>query len=249
MAQGGPGEPVEDSLFSGRLVIFQQSRGYRVNIDTLLLADFAATSRPSARRVVDLGAGVGALALAYAYLGKAARIDLVERDAALARLSRLNLEHAGALGDAHVVDLARDGLPAPLVGVADVVLSNPPYFPDRAGSTAEHPGKRTARMGPLAPFVLAASAALARRAYAFFAYPAPALPELLDAARAAGFVAKRLRLVHAFANSAARLALVELRRAKPGGLVVTPPLIEWSARTIRSPEIETLLASRPRARP
>src|SRR4051794_40261801 len=98
MAGNGPGEPVEDSLFSGGLVLFQPSRGYRVNIDTLLLAHFAASRRPSARRVVDLGAGVGALALAYAYLGTVARLELVERDAALARLARRNLEGAGAEG-------------------------------------------------------------------------------------------------------------------------------------------------------
>src|SRR5262245_4268124 len=94
MAGGGTAEPVEDSLFSGSLVLFQPSRGYRVNIDTLLLAHFAAQRRSSARRVVDLGAGVGALALSYAHLGRAARVDLVERDTELVRLSVRNLERA-----------------------------------------------------------------------------------------------------------------------------------------------------------
>jgi hypothetical protein len=47
--------------------------------------------------------------------------------------------------------------------------------------------------------------------------------------------------VHAFADCAARLALVELRRAKPGGLVVEPPLVEWTARNVRSPEVGALV--------
>src|SRR5712671_6004864 len=133
MSGGGLDEPVEDSLFSGGLVLLQPRRGYRVNIDTLLLAHFAAGRRSSARRVVDLGAGVGALALAYAYLGKAARLDLVESDRALAGLSLRNLERARAEGAAHVLDLSREGLPKILRASADVVLSNPPFFPERTG--------------------------------------------------------------------------------------------------------------------
>jgi tRNA1Val (adenine37-N6)-methyltransferase len=236
----GASEHGEGTLFGGRLTLLQPRRGYRVNVDTLLLAHFAAQARPKARRVVDLGAGVGALALAYGFLASVALLDLVERDAELARLSAENLARARLAGAPHVVDLERSGLPASLRGSADVVLSNPPFFPEAAGTAAEA-SRRGARTGPLAPFLVAAAAALGRRGYAFFAYPAPALAELLAGARAAQLVAKRLRFVHAFAGSPARLALVELRRAKPGGLVVEPPLVEWTARNVRSPELGALV--------
>jgi tRNA1(Val) A37 N6-methylase TrmN6 len=238
---GASGTAEADALFAGRLTLLQPRRGYRVNVDTLLLAGFATVARPRARRVVDLGAGVGALGLAYAFLGSAGRLDLVERDPVLARLSAENLVRAGATGESHLVDLERDGLPPALRGAADVVLSNPPFFPPEAG-TAANGAKRGARSGPLSPFLRASEAALGRRAYAFFAYPAPALPGLLAAASATSLVAKRLRFVHAFATGPARLVLVELRRAKPGGLVVEAPLIEWAAPRIRSPEVAALLA-------
>jgi hypothetical protein len=52
--------------------------------------------------------------------------------------------------------------------------------------------------------------------------------------------------VHTTLAEPARLALVELRRARPGGLVVEPPLVEWNARGVRSVEISALL-DRPRA--
>ena len=65
--------------------------------------------------------------------------------------------------------------------------------------------------------------------------------------RTAGLVAKRVRFVHAFADAPARLALLELRRAKPGGLVVAPPLVEWSAKGVRSAAVEAILAGRPSA--
>jgi hypothetical protein len=50
--------------------------------------------------------------------------------------------------------------------------------------------------------------------------------------------------VHAFAHSEARLSLVELRKAKAGGLVVEPPLVEWTAKGVRTPELEALVNGR-----
>jgi tRNA1Val (adenine37-N6)-methyltransferase len=55
-----------------------------------------------------------------------------------------------------------------------------------------------------------------------------------------GLVPKRLRLVHPFVERAARVALVELRKARPGGLVVEPPLVEWDAPGRASPELESI---------
>src|SRR5262245_55763877 len=61
----------QDALFDGALTLFQPARGYRVNIDALLLAAFAARGR-RARRAIDLGAGVGAVGLSLLYLRAAA---------------------------------------------------------------------------------------------------------------------------------------------------------------------------------
>jgi tRNA1(Val) A37 N6-methylase TrmN6 len=240
----------EDGLFGGRVRLWQPARGYRVNVDTILLAEFAVGVRPGARRLVDLGAGVGALSLAYGHLGRGKRYDLVEREPALAALATRNLAEAGAEGAAHVADLAAAGLPRLLKGTADVVLCNPPFFAEDRRSSATDSLRRGSRAGRVEPFLRAAESAMARRAYAFFAYPAPALAELLAAARAANLVAKRLRLVHAFADAPARLALIELRRAKPGGLVIDPPLVEWTAPGVRSAAVAALLGGAPRpARP
>jgi tRNA1Val (adenine37-N6)-methyltransferase len=239
----------KDALFSGQVTLFQPERGYRVTVDTLLLADFAVTGRPETRTLVDLGAGVGGLALAVAHLAKVGRCALVEREPALATLAKQNLAAARLSGSVHVADLAR-GLPAELAGTATMVASNPPFFAPRGHASPGALGgdtlRKRSRGGELAPFLLAAAHAMGRRAYAFFVYPAPALTELLVAARAAALVPKRLRLVHAFAESPARIALVEFRRAKPGGLVVEPPLIEWVAKGRRSPEVERILRGEPK---
>ena len=235
-----PAAPVTtDTLLGGRLRLLQPKTGYRVNIDSLLLVAFAGERR--VERVIDLGAGVGALGLLALHRGIAKRVLLVEADPKLVALARENLTRSGFQGDALELDLGRAKLRE---SAAQLVLCNPPYYPAHSHRPAQSPGKAFARSGELAPFLTAASAVLARKTgRALFSYPAPQLPELLMQAAAATLVAKRLRLVHARADEPARLALVELRAARPGGLVIEPPLIEWVGRR-RSPELLALSADR-----
>jgi tRNA1Val (adenine37-N6)-methyltransferase len=226
-----------DTLLGGKLRLLQPRSGYRVNIDSVLLVRFAGARR--VERVVDLGAGVGALGLLALQLGIARRALLIEADAALAELARQNLQHAGFDGEVRELDVARQTLRESAVAL---VLCNPPYYPSSSHRAAQDPAKAAARSGDVAPFLKATSAVLARKTgRALFSYPAGQLTELLAAATRAGLVPKRLRLVHARDSAPARLALLELRAARAGGLVVEPPLIEWIGRR-RSPELLELSA-------
>jgi tRNA1Val (adenine37-N6)-methyltransferase len=232
-------------LFDGAVTLLQPRDGYRVNVDSLLLGAFAAACRPEAKHLVDLGAGVGAVALAYARFGVVRRCTLVERDAALLALGESNLTNANVGVETVALDVTR-GMPKELRGAADVVVSNPPFFPKDV-AVARHPGKAGARAGALGPFLTAAAVALGRRGYVFFVYPAASLAALLHDASSVGLVAKRLCFVHPFAGAPARLSLIELRQAKPGGLVVLPPLIEWTGPGKRSPELARIVAGTPGA--
>jgi tRNA1Val (adenine37-N6)-methyltransferase len=227
-----------DTLLGGALKLLQPKTGYRVNVDSLLLVAFAGDRR--VERVVDLGAGVGALGLLALHRGIARRALLLEADPKLVQLARENLLRAGFEGEAREVDLTTARLRD---SAAPLVLCNPPYYPAHSHRPAA-PSRVAARSGELGPFLAAAAKLLARKTgRALFSYPAPQLAELLSGARAVGLVAKRLRLVHAREDKPARLALVELRAARPGGLVIEPPLFEWVGRR-RSPELLRLSGDR-----
>jgi len=235
-----PAETTTDALFGGALGLRQPRRGYRVNVDALLLAAFAVETR-SYRLAVDLGAGVGAVALALGFSGSVKRLVLLEREPELVALARENLAANALLGDAEEQDLERSGLPPALRQRAELVVCNPPFFPPSAGTPSTR--ARAARSGALEPFVRAARAALAGpRARAAFCYPAAALGELFACADAARLVPKRLRFVHARAELPARLALVELCIAKPGGLRVEAPLVEWQSARVRTAELARIVA-------
>lgn len=233
-------EVTRDSLLGGAIELWQPKTGYRVNVDSVLLAAFARGRRVAL--AVDLGAGVGALSLLAHHRGLAQRLGLVEREPELIELARRNLERAGVRAEVYERDLEAQGLPLELRGKAGLVLSNPPFFEGAAHRAPKSPAKRAARLGGVAPFLRAASLALSGdKARAVFVYPARALEQLFSAARAVSLVPKRLRLVYAYAAQPARVALVELRRAKPGGLVVEPPLVEWEQPGRRSAELEFYL--------
>src|SRR5262249_47020595 len=151
---------------------------------------------------------VGAVGLTLLFLGAAARVEFVEKNATLVELCERNLEANGlaARGGAHVLDLETPlERSAPrLARSAALVVANPPYVaPTRDGRARDRKasaGRTAARRGPLAPFLNAAAAALGRRGRACFVYPAHALLELTTLARAVGLEPKRVRFVHGKAD-------------------------------------------------
>jgi tRNA1Val (adenine37-N6)-methyltransferase len=237
----------KDALFGGSLVLFQPARGkgYRTNVDALLLAAFAAAAAARSRRpascAFDLGAGVGAVGLTLLRLEAAQRVVLVEISAAAASMAQQNLDanHWSERGEVVVGDV-RDVAQARR-GEATLVVCNPPYVLPGRGRSPKNAARARARSGDLGLFVEAARIVAGRRGRACFVYPAHDLATLLSAVRAQGLEPKRLRLVHATVDSPARVALVEAQAAKQGGLVVLPPLVERDGRGY-SPEMQAILA-------
>ena len=119
-----------DAWLGGKLVLTQPTSGHRIGTDAALLA---AALDIKAGRVIDVGAGVGAVGLAVALRSPGVTVDLVEKDPTLAAIAADNAvanglgQRARALALDILVPSARraSGLTD---GFADVVLTNPPFF-------------------------------------------------------------------------------------------------------------------------
>jgi tRNA1Val (adenine37-N6)-methyltransferase len=236
----GGQDSTEDALFGGRLVLHQLARGYRTNVDALLLAAFVA-SGPPRTHAVDLGAGVGPLGLSLLHFRAAARVTLVEVDAAAAALCRHNVQANGFESRATVVAGDVRAVSEGLRGAADLVVSNPPYFAPGQGRVPLDERRALARMGELEHFARAARTFAGRRARVAFVYPAASFALLVATFARAGLQAKRARFVHTSASSPARVVLVEAAAGKPGGLAVQPPLVERDASGAYALEMKRLL--------
>jgi tRNA1(Val) A37 N6-methylase TrmN6 len=127
----------EDALLGGRVRLLQPARGYRVAVDAVLLA--AAVQPAPGERVLDLGAGVGAVGLCLARRVPGCTIVGVELQPALAELARRNAALNGLADRLQIVvhDLAR---PLPDLGLFDQVATNPPYL---AAAVADPPPDRS----------------------------------------------------------------------------------------------------------
>jgi tRNA1(Val) A37 N6-methylase TrmN6 len=169
--------------------------------------------------LVDVGAGVGSVALVMIARGFAKQALLVDVDEAACELAVANVMHNGADADVmcgDALEVAKKNR-----GVAATIVCNPPYF--EPGTTR---GTSRARSGELARFVRAARELLGKRGRACFVYPASDSARLFETLRESALEPKRLRFVHATPSAPARVVLVEARAAKPGGLAVAPPLVE-----------------------
>lgn len=120
-------EVSEDALLDGRVRLCQPRSGYRVAVDTVLLAA-AVPARPG-QRILDLGCGVGGAALCLARRVPDLHLVGLEVQPILAGLARDNARHNGLAERFAVVDGDVAAPPPALAGeVFDHVLLNPPYF-------------------------------------------------------------------------------------------------------------------------
>jgi tRNA1(Val) A37 N6-methylase TrmN6 len=132
----------EDTLLGGRVQLLQPSRGYRVAVDAVLLA--AAIDAAAGERVLDLGAGVGAVGLCLAARIAECSVVGIEVQPALARLAERNtaLNGKGERVRTIVHDLANP-LPTDL-GLFDHVATNPPYLAAAVADPSPDPSKALA---------------------------------------------------------------------------------------------------------
>ena len=112
------------------MTFLQPKRGHRIGSDAALLA---AAADLAEGRLVDVGAGVGAVGLAILRRSARSVADLVEIDPALAAIAAENAARNGLAKRARAVqaDLfnpraRRAGGPA--AEAADLVVTNPPFF-------------------------------------------------------------------------------------------------------------------------
>lgn len=188
-----------DSL-GGHYRIFQLKDGHRFSTDDLLVAWYATTVCPSAHRVLDLGSGIGSVAMMAAWRLQGVPFVTIEaQDASVAlarksiRMNDLDGRFRVLHGDFRDQSLLSDSEKFPLV------MGSPPYFPIGTGPLGGHPQKVACRFetrGSIFDYCAAASPHLAWGGVFVCVFPVePKHQEVrvLDAAREAGLQIFRRR--------------------------------------------------------
>lgn len=140
-----PQDISQDYLLGGRVLVRQPAKGYRVAIDTVLLA--AAVSAKPGETVLDVGAGVGAASLCLATRLQDIRILGVElqRDYVRMAFDNMKLNNLSSRIEILNGDLQRPP-PRLAAGTFSHVMSNPPFFESNSGRLSPNMGKLNANM-------------------------------------------------------------------------------------------------------
>lgn len=208
-----------------------QAAHFRLGTDCVLLADFVNTS--GAKRGIDLGCASGALMLLLLERTPGlcmTGLEIVPEAASLAR-ENMALNGFETRGEIVTGDI-REYRALFRAGSFDLVVCNPPYFPQGSGalpSDADRAAARSELLCTLPELCAAAAYLLHTGGRAFFVHRPERLSELLVCMTAAGLEPKRLRLVCSDAEKAPSLVLVEGRRGGKPGLTVEPSLYLYDA--------------------
>lgn len=141
------GELTDDAL-TRDFRILQRAKGHRFSSDDLATAYVAWHARPDAKRVLDLGCGIGSVLMHLAWVMKdasfvgveaqAMSFALLERNIARAAISSRTRVHHGDLREEAVIEKLGTGF--------DLVTGTPPYFPPGHASTAMDEQRAYARI-------------------------------------------------------------------------------------------------------
>lgn len=219
------GEPALEAgetldAISGHFRLFQLANGHRFSTDDVLTAWYGTSWCPTARRVLDLGSGIGTVGMIAAWRLPGARFVTIEAQPESVRLARKSAAWNG-LTDRYEIR-AGDFRDASLLAADeafDLVLGSPPYFPPGSGVESEHPQKLACRFemrGTIADYCTTAAPHLAPGGVFSCVFPvAPAEQEarVHAGAKAAGLTIVRWRPVVLREGDRPLLGLFLMQRA------------------------------------
>jgi tRNA1Val (adenine37-N6)-methyltransferase len=201
---GGPAVERGETLdaISGHFRIFQLENGHRFSTDDVLTAWYGTSWCPSARSVLDLGSGIGAVGMIAAWRLPGATFVTVEAQEESVRLAKKSAIWNG-LEDRFEIRQGdfREAGNLQAEERFDLILGSPPYFPLGSGVEGDHPQKVACRFetrGDIADYCAAAARHLQPGGFfacVFQVSPTEQHERVKNAAGAAGFSIVRWRPV------------------------------------------------------
>ena len=183
---------------SGHYRIYQLRDGHRFSTDDLLTAWYGTTCVPTATRALDLGSGIGSVAMMAAWRLQGTTFVTVEAQDESVRLARKSAEYNGLAGR---MDIRHGDFRSNLLRREerfDLVLGSPPYFPVGTGIEGDHPQKVACRFelrGDIHDYARVAGAHLAAGGIFVCVFPDEQRSRVEHAARDASLTIVRRRPV------------------------------------------------------
>ncbi|MFH1131011.1 MAG: methyltransferase [Pseudomonadota bacterium] len=210
-----------DTICRGALDLEQPQKGYRFNVDSVILARFAARATPEKPdTILDLGAGCGVVGLLLARMFGNSLVHLLEIQPELASFAKRNIVRNGLEDrvNAQCNDLRELKTWPTLEGKA-LVVCNPPFHSPQKGRISPVPQVAMARHEiacTLEDLVCACAAKIPESGHLALIHDADRREEVLSVLTEQGFSVKNTRAVHPFADRPATRVLVLAYKGEHG---------------------------------
>jgi tRNA1Val (adenine37-N6)-methyltransferase len=232
-----------DTICRGELTLAQPKRGYRFNVDSVLLADFARQHGEVPGRVVDLGAGCGVVGLLLARWWPDARVVLVEIQRELAELAAGNAERNGLAGRVEVLNGDLRRAESWRLHRPQLVVTNPPFFRTEVGRASPNSQIAVAKHEidcTLEQLLEACAAGLGPEGAVAMIHAHERLDEIVDGLLRNGIEPRQVRGVMPLPGRPSTRVLVRAARGA-GRAEQLPPLLVESRPGVYSPEMRHIL--------
>ena len=219
-----------DEFLSGKLNIVQPEKGFRAGLDSVLLG---ASVAPTDGDLLDLGCGVGVAALTAMAHHDQLNAELTDVNAEMVELARHNIEtnEMSARATAFELDVTTEGKNRSAAGLRvdhfSVVIANPPFFDQAAGTPAPGKGRAKARHMPaddLDKWVRTAAASAGPGGEIIFIYRSDGLNDLLTAFEKRFGAVTALPIVPRQGQDATRILIRGIKGSR-GPMSLKSPLI------------------------
>ncbi len=217
-------ESIHNLLGYDGLKIIQSDEQQRFSIDALLLADFVSVP-PKSKKIIELGCGNGPILLFLTLKTKVPLVGVELQselcDLAIRSVALNHLEDQITIVNQDYKTLVEENS-------ADVVISNPPYYPYTAKSrVSTNPlliGARHEIHATLEDTIHKASQILVNQGLLYMIHRSSRLEEIIRLANEYRLKVRKLRFVYTKRNAPSPLVLIEAQKTSHQALEVLEPL-------------------------
>ncbi len=243
-----PRDMTEDAFYHGKVIIFQDRKGYRFSVDAPLLADFLPDDPE--QRALEIGTGSGVISLLALYRRKFSFIFGIELQEPLSELAALNAEKNG-FGDKFKViaadfnDVYRE---KEFSGIKHI-FSNPPFLKQGIGRLSSSREIRDAKFETrlsLKELLIKSRKLSGENGNLYLILPYARNAELESLAGDVGYFICKTRLIFSFKDGKADRFLVQLSTHKDKNVspVHLDPLVIFKEKGKYTEEMEQIFSGR-----
>lgn len=216
--------------------IIQSDEHFKYGIDSILLSSFAKMNQ--GKTLVDIGCGVGILALRCHYLYGLSKVYAFEIQEDLARLASESVRANSLEGQVCIINRdVREGFDTKV----DYIITNPPYIEQGRGlanlNSSKHLAFHELTLN-LDDIFLFGKNTLKDRGRLFMVNRANRLVDVMERARSYRLEPTRLQMVHSFTDSKAHLFLVEFVKNAGKNFIIDKPVIIYNEDGSLTKEVE-----------